>query len=76
MSTSELRAEDYETHSDTFHGWPVRITSYRIGQRYFASVDNVDPGAQVSRAEAATREDAVKTACDKARERLARTRRA
>ena len=74
MTKPDLRAEEYRTHDDVCEGWPVRITSYRIGQRYFASVDNVDPGAQVARAYADTREEAVREAFDKAHERLARTK--
>jgi hypothetical protein len=72
---THLSAEDYSTREDVFEGWPVRITSYRIGDRCFASVDNVDPGAQIARAEAGTIDDAVAQACQKARDRLARTRR-
>jgi hypothetical protein len=73
--SSGLSAEDYTTREDVFEGWPVRITSYRIGDRCFASVDNVDPGAQIARAEASTIDEAVAQACEKARGRLARTRR-
>jgi hypothetical protein len=76
MTKPDLRAEEYAVQEDLCEGWPVRITSYRIGQRFFAAVDNVDPGAQVARAYADTRADAVRQAFEKAHDRLARTRRA
>ena len=75
MSSPALRAEEFETTHDNLVGWPVRIVCYRIGERYFASVESVDPGAQIARAESGTREEAVRVARDKAAVRLGRTRR-
>ena len=56
-------------------GWPVRITSYRVGERWHAKADNVSPGAAFSRTTGDTRADAEERAIEKARERLERTRR-
>jgi hypothetical protein len=66
---------DLTARDDTLGGWPVRVTSYRIGERWFASVENADPGAKVARSEGHSREQAEHTACEKATERLGRTRR-
>ncbi|HET9986800.1 MAG TPA: hypothetical protein VFQ38_24700 [Longimicrobiales bacterium] len=75
MSGQPMRAEDRSTRQDELAGWPVRITSHRIGEIYYASVDNVDPGATIARASASTREEAEGVAVEKARSRLAQTRR-
>ncbi|MGH7502245.1 MAG: hypothetical protein ACREL7_10865 [Longimicrobiales bacterium] len=71
-----MRADELTTREDNLCGWAVRVTSYRIGERWFASVDNADPGAKVARAEGHSRAEAEQTACAKASERLSRTRRA
>jgi hypothetical protein len=70
-----MRAKDLATRDSTLGGWPVRITSYCIGERWFASVENSDPGAKVARAEGLSRDEAERIACEKATERLQRTRR-
>jgi hypothetical protein len=72
MNSPALRAEEFETVSDTIEGWPVRVVCYRIGERYFASVESVDPGARIARAERGTREEAVRVAREKAERRLRR----
>ncbi len=48
--------------------------SYRLGDTYYCSVDNVDPGAVVARADAATRAEAEGAAVEKARQRIGKTR--
>jgi hypothetical protein len=69
-----MKATGYTTRDDTLAGWPVRVTSYCIGDCWYASVENVDPGAKIARAEASSREEAERAAIEKAKERLARTR--
>ncbi len=70
-----LRSEDYLKRNETLAGWPVRIVSYRIGDRYYCHVDNVSPGATISRAESQNREEAEKAAISKAASRLGKTQR-
>ncbi len=70
-----MRAEDYTERTEHIDGWRVHIVTYRIADRYYCSIDNVDPGARYARAEGATRDEAEKTALDKARRYLAQTRR-
>ena len=70
-----LKAEDHSRRREQLAGWEVQITTYRIGETYYCHVDNVSTGATVARGEGKTLAEAEKTAIDKARERLAQTRR-
>ena len=56
-------------------GWPVRLTSYRVGDKYVCQADNVSPGACLARFAAATAEEAESQAISKARHLLGKTRR-
>lgn len=69
-----MRAEEYRSFEERLERWPVRFTSYRLGDRYHCQVDNVEPGAVIARAEGATREDAERAAREQARRRLSRGR--
>ena len=70
-----LRAQDYERCVATVDGLHVGITTYRIGDVYVCRIDNVDPGAAVSRATGASRDEARGKALGVGLARLARTRR-
>jgi hypothetical protein len=70
-----MRAEDYAERRVEIEGWPVNLTSYKLGGVYHCKVDNVSPGAAIARTSGATREEAEAKALAQARERLARTRR-
>lgn len=70
-----MKTEEYSERRLELEGWPVNMTSYRIGDLYHAKVDNVSPGAAVSRATGTSREGAERKAIEDARRRLARTRR-
>jgi len=70
-----MKAEDYTERREEIDGWKVHIVTYRIGDRYYCTIDNVDPGARFARAEGDTREDVERTALEKARKYLAQTRR-
>lgn len=54
--------------------WQVEIVSYRLGPRWYCQIDNVDPGARLTRRFADSREEAERLAIDRAREMLERTR--
>ncbi|HEV3216875.1 MAG TPA: hypothetical protein VGZ27_14175 [Vicinamibacterales bacterium] len=69
-----MKAEEYTERREEVDGWQVHIVTYRIGDRYYCTIDNVDPGARFARAEGATREDAERVALEKARKYLAQTR--
>ena len=70
-----MKAEEYTERNDTIDTWPVHIVTYRIGEKYYCTIDNVDPGARFARAEGGTREDAERTALEKAKKYLGQTRR-
>ena len=70
-----LRSEDYLRRTDTVAGWPVRIVTYRIGNRHYCHIDNVPPGAAVPRAEGTSCRKAEGAALSKPTERWEKTRR-
>lgn len=70
-----MRSEDYQRRTDTLAGWPVKIVSYRIGGTHYCHIDNVSPGATISRANASSREEAEEEAVARAAGRLEKTRR-
>jgi hypothetical protein len=70
-----IQAKNFAAHEETLSGWPVRITIYEIDGVYHCHIDNVSPGATVSRASDPSRDVALEKAKKKASERLAQTRR-
>ena len=70
-----MKAEDYTERKDEIDGWPVHIVTYRIGDKYYCTIDNVDPGARFARAEGTTREEVERAALEKAQRYLKQTRR-
>jgi len=57
------------------NGWPVRLTSYRVGNKFVCQADNVSPGACLARFSASTAEEAEAQAISKARHLLGKTKR-
>ncbi len=70
-----LKAEEYRERKLELAGWPVNISSYRLGAEWRAKADNVSPGAGLCRTSGATREEAEEKALKRAEELLSRTRR-
>ena len=70
-----MQAEDYTNRYEEIDGWKVHIVTYKIGDRYYCAIDNVDPGARFARAEGATRDEVEREALEKARRYLKQTRR-
>lgn len=70
-----MKAEDYSERSETLDGWPIHVVTYRIGGKYYCTIDNVDPGARFARAEGMSREEVERAALEKAKKYLGRTRR-
>jgi hypothetical protein len=70
-----MKSEDFREQRSELDGWDVNIVSYRAGDRFYCTIESVDPGARFARAEGATREDAESAALAKAREHLKQTRR-
>ncbi|MDQ2901158.1 MAG: hypothetical protein M3Y07_15370 [Acidobacteriota bacterium] len=70
-----MKAEDYRQRKVEVDGWQVNLASYKLGEVYHCSADNVSPGATLARTTAATREEAESKALERATQLLARTRR-
>jgi len=70
-----MRAEEYQEQKFEVAGWPVNVSTYRLGTQWHAKADNVSPGAALCRTVGATREEAEQKAVARAGELLGRTRR-
>jgi hypothetical protein len=70
-----MKAEGYERRRQELGGWPIEIETYKIGDVFYCSINNVDPGARFARAEASTRDEAERLVLAKAERYLAQTRR-
>lgn len=68
-----FRAEDFSCTLADVEGWQVSITQYRLGDQWVCKIDNVDPGAVIARATAASKERAYEAAVAKASSRLRNT---
>jgi hypothetical protein len=69
-----VKAEGYSRRQEQIAGWAVTIETYQLGETFYCSISNVDPGARFARAEAPTREAAESMAREKATRYLAQTR--
>jgi hypothetical protein len=70
-----MTPQEYRETKLEIEGWPVNVTSYRLGNRFYCKVDNVSPGAWLARTTGATREEAEQAALERAKQLLGRTRR-
>jgi hypothetical protein len=70
-----VKAEGYVRRRQELGGWPIEIETYQVGDVFYCTINNVDPGARFARAEGSTREDAEARALEKAGRYLAQTRR-
>ena len=70
-----MQAEEFQERELEVAGWPVRLTSYRLGAEWHSKADNVSPGAALARTTGETREAAEAAALKRAEELLGRTRR-
>ena len=72
---SGTKTENFEEKQIELNGWPVRLTSYKVGQKFVVQADNVSPGACLARFSAETAEEAEAQAISKARHLLSKTKR-
>ena len=70
-----MKAEGYERRRLELAGWPIEVETHKLGDVYYCTVNNVDPGARFARADGATKEEAESRAIEKATKYLAQTRR-
>lgn len=73
--TDLTHPKDYEERQMEVAGWPVRLSSYRLGELYYCRADNVSPGAWLARTTGQTRQEAETKALERAQQLLSRTRR-
>jgi hypothetical protein len=69
-----MKPEDHSRRQQELAGWPVTIETYKLGDVYYCTIANVDPGARFARAEGPTREVAESHAIEKATRYLQQTR--
>ena len=65
-----MKAEHYTTTRREIAGTPVTVTGYQIGEMHYCHIENLDPGATIARASAASAEKAESDAMEKAAKRL------
>jgi hypothetical protein len=70
-----MKPEGYREQIIALNGWQIRLTSYKLGEQFICTADNVSPGSWLARTRAASRREAEQQALDKARKRLAQTHR-
>ncbi|HLY20378.1 MAG TPA: hypothetical protein VKR61_24295 [Bryobacteraceae bacterium] len=70
-----MKSEDYRERVVDVDTWKVKLTSYKLGDVYHCTADNVSPGAWLARTTGATREEAEQKALERARQLLSRTHR-
>jgi len=69
-----VKAEEFQERRLELAGWPVNLSSYRMGEQWHSKADNVSPGAALCRTTGATREEAEQKAIQRAGELLSRTK--
>ena len=70
MADDNGHAETLEERTLELEHTNVRVTSYRIGERWAARVDNIDPGDVIGRGRGADRAEAETNALNSAAVRL------
>lgn len=70
-----VKTEQFQERQIDIDGWPVKLTSYKVGDKYVCQADNVSPGACIARFSAPTAAEAESQAISKARHLLGKTKR-
>ncbi|MBV9155887.1 MAG: hypothetical protein JO097_06475 [Acidobacteriaceae bacterium] len=68
-------SNEFQERRIVIDGWPVKLTSYRVAEKFVCQADNVSPGAVLARFSADTPQEAESQAVSKARHLLGRTQR-
>jgi len=69
-----MKPEEHTVRRQELAGWLITIETYKLGDTYYCTIANVDPGARFARADGATRDEAERRALEKAERYLAQTR--
>ncbi len=67
---TNMTPEEYRERKESVPPYTVHITSYRLGDVYLCTIDNVDPGAVIARSKGSSREEAEAMALRSAINRL------
>ena len=70
-----MKAEGYAKRRQPLGDWTIEIETYQLGDVFYCTINNVDPGARFARAEGPTREEAEARALEKAEKYIKQTRR-
>ena len=70
-----MKAEGYAKRRQPLGDWTIEIETYQLGDVFYCTINNVDPGARFARAEGSTREEAESKALEKAEKYIKQTRR-
>ena len=70
-----MKAEGYAKRRQPLGDWSIEIETYQLGDVFYCTINNVDPGARFARAEGPTREEAEEKALEKAERYIKQTRR-
>lgn len=70
-----VKSEAFEERQIEIDGWPMTLTSYRMGDKYVCQAADAAAGACLARFAARTLEEAEAQATSKARRLLGKTRR-
>jgi hypothetical protein len=70
-----MRAENWKRRESEIEGWPVKVTSYQIGDSYITEIEASASGSTIARAIGKTSGDSWTQASEAASRRLLRTRR-
>jgi hypothetical protein len=70
-----MRAENWSRRELELEGWPVKVTSYQLGESFVTEIESTDTGATIARGIAKTPEESSQQAFEAASRRLLRTRR-
>ena len=58
--------EQFQEEIREVNGIKMRVTTYKIGDKFHCHVANTEPGATIARASGENKEDALQTALNKA----------
>lgn len=70
-----MNVENHTERQIEIDGWPVHLSSYKIGETFHCKADNVSPGAALARTTGVTQQEAEDKAIARAKELLSRTKR-
>jgi hypothetical protein len=65
-----MNSEKFQEEITEVNGVKMRVTTYKIGDKFHCHVATTDPGATIARASSESKEEAQETALNKAEQRV------